>query len=725
MPDPMDSMALQLSEQPPSREALQETLRQTREQLQLALEAAQLGLWDWHIPSGQLQADPRAAQLHGGSAETRSQPCETFFAPLPEVERQRLLHDCRTLIEAQTPQLLSTYSVESASGSPRRLETRIRLHRDAEGNPLRLLGILRDISELAPASDLQNTRDTFARAFYSSPDSITITERQSGRYLEVNEGFCQLTGYRPDEVLGRTAAQINVWGNAEQRQQMIAYLEDHGRIHHREMLWRNKLGEQLILDMCVEPMILDGVDCLLVTARDIAQLKNAQAQIQHLAYHDPLTNLPNRALLTDRLNQQVSLLRHHQLRGALMFLDLDHFKHINDSLGHPVGDSVLKIITARLEASVRQEDTVARLGGDEFVVLISGLAGSREQVTRQIREQADALRQLLAEPMFLDGHRLQVTPSIGIALIPDHGTHSADLFKRADIALYRAKDSGRNTSQLFHPRMQQAAVERLQLENDLRLALVRNEFYLCYQAQVDARSQRIIGAEALVRWHHPERGLLNPAQFVPVLEETGMILEVGGRVLEQACKACSQLLRRGLIDRHGFKMGVNISPRQFHQSDFVERIEHHLLTWQLTGSMLKLEITEGMVIQNIDDTINKMQRLKKLGISFAMDDFGTGYSSLTYLKRLPIDTLKIDQSFVHDATTDPNDAEIVRAIIAMAQSLALHVIAEGVEHPDQLSFLQEAGCHVYQGYLFSEPLEDPAFEALLRLQGHLQPLTEG
>ncbi|MCY1410498.1 putative signaling protein [compost metagenome] len=415
----------------------------------------------------------------------------------------------------------------------------------------------------------------------------------------------------------------------------------------------------------------------------------------------------------DRLSQQIALLKRHNLRGALLFLDLDHFKHINDSLGHPVGDTVLKIITARLEASVRTEDTVARLGGDEFVVLLSGLEGSRSQVTEQVRSLADTLRELLAEPMSLDGQRLQVTPSIGVALIPDHGSTPADLLKRADIALYRAKDSGRNTTQLFHNTMQKAASERLQMESDLRMAITRGELSLHFQPQIDTRDERIVGAEVLLRWFHPQLGLQPPAQFIQVLEESGLILEVGSWILEAACGACAQLLGEGLIDINDFSLCVNISPRQFRQNDFVERIAHSLKSNHLPYSMLKLEITEGVVIQNLEDTIAKMHALKKLGVSFAMDDFGTGYSSLTYLKRLPVDALKIDQSFIRDATQDPNEAEIVRAIVAMARSLDLAVIAEGVETSEQLAFLEKLGCHLYQGYLFSRPLPLIEFRKLL------------
>ena len=416
----------------------------------------------------------------------------------------------------------------------------------------------------------------------------------------------------------------------------------------------------------------------------------------------------------DRLSQQTSLHERHDLRAALLFLDLDHFKHINDSLGHPVGDSVLKIITARLEASVRNEDTVARLGGDEFVVLLTGLKGSLKEVTGSVRSTADTLRELLAEPMFLDGQRLQVTPSIGIALLPDHGSTAADLLKRADIALYRAKDCGRNTTQLFDFTMQTAASERMEMESALRTALARNEFSLHFQPQVDARENRIVGAEALLRWQHPQLGAQSPANFIKILEDSGLILEVGAWVLDEACRSFGQLLREGLIDPRTFSLCVNISPRQFLQNDFVERVRHSLLRHHLPCSILKLEVTEGIVIQNLEDTIAKMQQLMALGVSFAMDDFGTGYSSLTHLKRLPVDTLKIDQSFVRDAINAPNDTEIIRAIVAMARSLKIRVVAEGVEQLAQLQFLQSIGCHLYQGYLHSRPVPMAQFRELLR-----------
>ncbi|MCW1244765.1 EAL domain-containing protein [Pseudomonas sp. SAICEU22] len=821
------------------RKLAEQALKDSQERLDLALDSAQLGTWDWHIPSGMLYGSARAAQLHGLEPKAFHESFDAFFEGVPTEERNNMRNAYRSLREGPAGNYQLTYRVQLPDGSSRYLESRARLYRNDDGSPLRMAGTLLDITDQvereqslaaseekfatlfqvspdpicvthqddgrfieinssftqtfgwavsdvlgrnadeiglwdASGSSLQRiervireqslsnvavvvyhkngqpltcvissrqinvgnqpcivttlrditqqqrseaalkaSEEKFAKAFHSSPDAITITEFESGRYLEVNDGFCRLTGYRADEVIGHTVYEVGIWAEEKQRAALLAELQLKGRVLHQEMLGRNKRGEVLTVEVSVEPITLNEKACLLLTARDVSLLRNAEAQIRHLAYHDPLTNLPNRALLMDRLSQQIALLKRHNLRGALLFLDLDHFKHINDSLGHPVGDTVLKIITARLEASVRLEDTVARLGGDEFVVLLSGLEGTRGVVSQQVQNLADTLRELLSEPMFLDGQRLQVTPSIGMALIPDHGTTPTDLLKRADIALYRAKDSGRNTSQMFHTTMQKAASERLRMETDLRQALARNEFSVHFQPQVDARDNRIIGAEALVRWHHPDLGAQSPNEFIKVLEDSGLILEVGTWILDEACDGFRQLIAKGKIDPAQFSLCVNISPRQFRQSDFVERIENSLAHHGLPCGMLKLEITEGIVIQNLDDTIAKMRRLKKLGVSFAMDDFGTGYSSLTYLKRLPVDTLKIDQSFVRDATSDPNDAEIIRAIVAMARSLNLVMIAEGVETLEQLQFLQGLDCHLYQGYLHSRPLPLEAFERLL------------
>ncbi|MES2871223.1 MAG: EAL domain-containing protein [Pseudomonadota bacterium] len=696
------------------RKEAEQALNDSQERLDLALESAQLGTWDWHIPSGRLYGSARAAQLHGLEPAAFNESFDAFFEGVPEEERHHMRNAYRTLREGPAGNYQLTYRVPLENGASRYLESRARLYRDTDGSPLRMAGILLDITQQQHAEDaLKNSEEKFAKAFHSSPDAITICELDTGYYLEVNDGFCRLTGYSSNEVIGRSAYELGIWGDRAQRKTLLGELKEKGHIRHREMFGRSRRGDLLNVEMSIEPITLNDTACLLVTARDLSQLKTVQAQVRHLAYHDPLTNLPNRALLMDRLSQQTSLLQRHDLRGALLFIDLDHFKHINDSLGHPVGDNVLKIITARLEASVRSEDTVARLGGDEFVVLLTGLKGSLDAVTHAVRDTADNLRELLAEPMFLDGQRLQVTPSIGIALIPDHGSTPADLLKRADIALYRAKDSGRNTTQLFHIDMQTAASERMRMESDLRTAQARNEFSVHFQAQVDARENRIVGAEALLRWQHPQLGEQSPTDFIKVLEDSNLIVEVGAWILDEACRAFGELLGEGLIDPEQFSLCVNISPRQFRQNNFVERVQRSLLSHHVPYSMLKLEITEGIVIQNLEETIAKMHQLTALGVSFAMDDFGTGYSSLTHLKRLPVDALKIDQSFVRDAIHDPNDAEIIRAIVAMALSLKLKVVAEGVEQPAQLAFLQSLDCHIYQGFLHSRPIPLTQFRALL------------
>ena len=444
--------------------AQEQALNESRQRLRLALESADLGTWDWHIPSSRLFASARASQLHGLESLPFEGAFLDFFRQVPMEDRHSLRQSYQSLVAEHRSHYQVTYRVQLENGGLRFLESTAKLQLDDTGQPQRMVGTLVDISErLLREQRLQASEEKFAKAFHSSPDAITITERDSGRYIEVNEGFTRITGYLPDEVVGRTAFELDIWAYPEERVRMIEHLTQQGQVLHMEMHGRHRDGEVRLVDVSVQPIELNGVPCLLLTARDISELKQAQAQVQHLAYHDALTNLPNRALLMDRLTQQIALLKRHDLRGALLFLDLDHFKHINDSLGHPVGDSVLRLVTARLEASVRLEDTVARLGGDEFVVLLSGLEGKRSEVTRHVRQVADKLRQLLAEPMLLDGHRLQVTPSIGVALIPDHGNTPADLLKRADIALYRAKDSGRNAIQLFRTTMQDAASARLRL----------------------------------------------------------------------------------------------------------------------------------------------------------------------------------------------------------------------------------------------------------------------
>ncbi len=435
-------------------------------------------------------------------------------------------------------------------------------------------------------------------------------------------------------------------------------------------------------------------------ARDITERKHAEAEIQRLAFYDELTTLPNRRLLVDRLERAVAACARDGQYGALLFLDLDNFKGINDTMGHEWGDRLLVQVGTRIRASVRATDTVARLGGDEFVVVLQGLSSQETGAAVEAEAVAQKILQALNEPYDMDGSELHSTPSIGIALFRDQDQPVNELLKRADLAMYQAKSQGRNTLCFFDPAMQAAATARSALEGDIRQGIQRNEFLLHYQPVVNATGQ-ILGAEALVRWQHPQRGMVPPIQFIPLAEQTGLILPLGQRVLYMACEQLARWTRESAT--HTWTVAVNVSAQEFRHTEFVPQVLQALHATGADPGRLKLELTESLLLHDVEESIVKMQVLRNLGVGFSLDDFGTGYSSLSYLKRLPLDQLKIDQSFVRDVLTDPNDAAIACTIVALAHSLGLDVVAEGVETEGQHDFLLRNGCKQFQGYLFGRP----------------------
>jgi diguanylate cyclase (GGDEF)-like protein len=444
---------------------------------------------------------------------------------------------------------------------------------------------------------------------------------------------------------------------------------------------------------------------------DITERKRITELIEHQATFDALTNLPNRRLLLDRMNHAVACCRRHGHWGAVLFIDLDNFKPINDTLGHTIGDALLQEVGRRLKKDLREEDTSARFGGDEFVVLLTELSDDPEQAPKLAQLASEKIRTALSLPYTIQDHTLHLTPSIGIALIPMAGETADDILKHADTAMYRAKEAGRNSVRFYLPSMQIAARQRLKLQNDLQTAIERSEFYLCFQPQVDA-SGTLVGAEALLRWQHPERGSVPPDNFVHVAEETRQILDIGGWVLHHGLNRLKTWTDE--ISEYPFQnLAINVSPLQFKQADFTLRIERILAETGAKPEYLILELTEGVLVENVEDATNKMRKLKQLGIRFSIDDFGTGYSSLAYLKRLPVDGIKIDRSFVSDITTDPDDANLVETIITMAEHLGLEVVAEGVETEEQLEFLRDRGCRLFQGYYFGRPLSEEGFTELL------------
>jgi diguanylate cyclase (GGDEF)-like protein len=478
----------------------------------------------------------------------------------------------------------------------------------------------------------------------------------------------------------------------------------------------------LFLDPIALTAIVSPALCLLIYRplnqqakfeRQLDKLRhdNDEDKIKRLAFYDPLTGLANRQLLLDRLHQAFAFSARSGREGAVLFIDLDNFKDINGTLGHDIGDLLLQQTAQRLESCMHEGDTVARLGGDEFVVILEDLSKRPIEAATQTEAVGEKILAKLGQPYQLVTHEYHSTSSIGMTLFSDHGESAEELLKRADIAMYQAKQAGRNTLRFFNSTMQDTINTRTSLITELHKALESNQFHLYYQVQIDS-SNRPLGAEALIRWLHPERGLVSPAQFIPLAEENGLILAMGLWVLETACtqlKAWEQdTLTRDLT------LAVNVSAKQFHQVDFVAQVQFLMKRHAINPMLLKLELTESMLQENIEDTIATMNALKENGVLFSLDDFGTGYSSLQYLKRLPLDQLKIDQSFVRDLATDSSDKAIVRTIIAMAQSLNLDVIAEGVETEEQRQLLVDKGCTYFQGYLFGKPVPIEQFEALLK-----------
>ena len=566
-----------------------------------------------------------------------------------------------------------------------------------------------------------------AASTFETHEGILVSNRQ-GIILRANDAVTGITGYSNNELVGQSVKILrDTESNREFYRKIGRTLIKTGR-WVGELMNRHESGKLYPCWITVAEVKNENgeVTHYVTHFQDITERKQAEAHIEFQAHYDELTALPNRRLFLERLQQEVSRAKRHLQIGAVLFIDLDRFKTINDSLGHAVGDALLKDVAHRLRTCLRVEDTAARLGGDEFVVLLPELGDNVRKAVRSAQSAAEKIQGALSEPYTIEGQSLHTTPSTGITLYPVNAGSGEELLNQADIAMYRAKEQGRNAFQFFSPSMQTAANERLALENDLRAAIWGDELTLNYQPQVDA-SGVIVGAEALLRWQQPQRGIVSPANFIPIAEETGLIIPIGAWVLHAVCtqiKLCQEMATtNSKVSTPHF--AVNVSPRQFRQQGFVNVVTQTLEQTGADPRYLELELTEGMLIDDIEDTATKMQALSKMGVRLSIDDFGTGYSSLSYLKRLPLDVLKIDQSFVQDATYDSSDATIVEAIISMARHLELQVIAEGVESQEELTMLQAMGCSLYQGFLFFTPMSMDELLQRLQQQGHIQGYKAG
>ncbi|MEN8761229.1 MAG: EAL domain-containing protein [Thiogranum sp.] len=540
-----------------------------------------------------------------------------------------------------------------------------------------------------------------------SNDAILVMDREI-RVVDVNPAFERTTGYSRDEVLGRNLRQLS-FGEHDNDfyrafwEQLARTGNWEGEIHDRR-----KSGEVYPKWMSVTTISDSAgvVSHYVASFRDISEIKATEKRLEHLAHYDTLTDLPNRSLLTARLEQALSLAHRNHWTLAVIFIDLDHFKEVNDSLGHSTGDRLLTEVGKRLLHCVRESDTVARLGGDEFVIVLDNVANPGV-----VSEVLGKLKDALGHAVSLDDYELFVTASMGISLYPEDGQDAEVLLRNADSAMYHVKKEGRNQWGFYSARMNEQSRRRLQLTSGLRHAIEKNQFSLVYQPQLALATRSVCGAEALVRWEHPELGLICPLEFIPLAEDTGIIEEIGEWVLEATCRQIAAWSGKGLYLP---RISVNVSARQFKSANFIERVEQLVQEHRLAPGCLDLEITESLLVRTDARLLDDMQRLCNIGVVFSVDDFGTGYSSLSYLKRFPIVMIKADRSFVHDIPGDRDDIEITAAIISMSHKLNIRVIAEGVETLQQLVFLSEQGCDEIQGYLLSPPLSQEAFEAFIK-----------
>ncbi|EEX35951.1 sensory box/GGDEF family protein [Vibrio metschnikovii] len=547
-----------------------------------------------------------------------------------------------------------------------------------------------------------------AATVFESAEGMVVTDEKK-HILRVNQAFTDITGYQPKDVLGH---HIKVIRSGRHNQSFYDELELQLKTQgswQGEIFNKRKNGEEYLQWTMITAVISDHEDEIInyvITLIDITQRKAAESKIKQLAFYDQLTGLPNRQLLMERLESARLNSQRNGQYGAILYLDLDDFKTLNDTRGHDTGDKFLTLVSQRLLDCVRRTDTVARIGGDEFVIILEQLDSDLDIASKRADLLCRKILDTLSKPYYIDNIEHFSTLSIGVTLFLGETKGIDELLKHADLAMYQAKGAGRNTHRFFNPEMQAKVLEHAAMANDIRHALTRNEFTLYYQPQVTHDGQ-LTGAEALIRWQHPKQGTISPIEFIPIAEETGLILPLGEWVLDQACQVLAVWQNSPLTD--SLVLAINISAKQFHQTGFVQQVLEALQRYRANPDRLKLELTESMLHEDLEDTITKMSQLKKYGVSFSLDDFGTGYSSLNYLKRLPLDQLKIDKSFVRDLLTNSHDADIARTIVSLAKSMNLAVIAEGVETQEQRLALASYGCLDFQGYLFSRPVPLEAF----------------
>jgi diguanylate cyclase (GGDEF)-like protein/PAS domain S-box-containing protein len=675
---------------------LLQQISEREERLKLSLWGSGDEFWDWDVKRNAIHR-VGADQLLGLTAQDELSTDDWRTRALHPDDLPRVQQTMQAHLTGQTDFFESEHRIRNVNGEWLWVRSRGKVvERDRAGHPLRIAGTARDITQSRQA---EGERRIAHEVLRSMGEAVAVIDLDY-LFVAVNPAFSRITGYSEDEVRGCPSSMLDSTQHSlDFYRRLRESAERDG--HWKGEMWQKRKDGEEFLGWIELSEVRDGHGRrthFVAVVTDITDKKRAEQELLYLANYDTLTGLPNRALLAERLSRAVVRARRQGTRVAVLFLDLDRFKDINDSLGHAAGDRILKAAAGRLLATVRETDTVARLGGDEFTVVLEDLADP-------IDAEDMAARIILAfgEPLELDGRNESIiSPSIGVALFPDHAAVPTDLLKFADTAMYRAKERGRNTWQIYSDAMDAQTRRRAAVLSALRRALDRGEFHLVFQPKLSLTQDRITGVEALLRWNSAELGSIPPVDFIPLAEETGLILPIGEWVLREAALTLARWRALGLTD---IVMAVNVSVLQFLRANLPEQVRAIVADTGIPASALELEVTESMVMANAEQAIRVMRELKQLGLSIAIDDFGTGYSSLVYLKRLPIDTLKIDKEFVGDLTTDPDDEAITATVITMAHSLGLNVIAEGVETDEQLHYLREHGCDEVQGMRLARPLD--------------------
>ena len=686
-------------------QSLSAEIREREARLNLALWGSGDEFWDWNIRDNSLHRLGSNQLLGQGSSESLSTDEWRSNAvhpdDLPRV--QKLLQEH---IVGHTEMYESEHRIRNARGEWVWVRSRGKVvERDASGAPLRMAGTARDITAIRRA---ERERRVALEVLRSMSEAVAVIDLDF-RFISVNPAFSRITGYSEEEVVGQDSRLLDSTQHSSDFYRRVRdILERTG--HWAGEMWQKRKDSEEFLGWIEMSEVRDAQgqrSHFVAVVNDITDKKRAEQELRYLANYDTLTGLPNRALLSERLGRAIVRARRQETRVAVLFLDLDRFKDINDSLGHAAGDRLLKAAATRLQATVSASDTVARLGGDEFTVVLEDVE-SLPAVERMAREILTAF----SMPLEVDErHDVIITPSLGISLYPDHALVPTDLLKFADTAMYQAKAEGRNTYQIYNEAMDAEARKRATVLSSLRKAMDRGEFRLMFQPRMALADGRITGVEALLRWHSAELGEISPSVFIPLAEESGLILTIGDWVLEEACQTLKRWRSHGL---HDISMAVNVSVLQLLRGKLPDLLRRIIDSTGVPADRIELEVTESMVMQNAEQTTAALNALREIGVSLAIDDFGTGYSSLVYLKRLPIDTLKIDKEFIGDLTRDPDDEAITATVITMGHSLGLNVIAEGVENEQQLAYLREQGCDEIQGYWLSQPIDPHRCLAFIR-----------